>query len=184
MKKRNWFSVTKVLSFIMALVISLAFINPISAEAKTKTIKLKKANSYLSYVEDIEPVSTLIPKTGKYKIVQNKSNGIFHGYLKFVAPKTKTYTITLSNLKCKGKELVYGGVIISTPKNDGSDSVMSIVPKTKGGIMSFSSKQKGGSLVKKRKGTIKLTAGQVIYLEYNIIVKTKGKKLTSNLQIK
>ncbi len=183
MKKRTWFELTKMMSLLMVLAISLTFLNPLNAEAKTKTIKMKKSDTYLSYVEDLEKASTNI-KSGTYNIVQQKSNGIFHGYLKFVAPKSKTYTITLSNLKCKGNEPVNCGVMLYTPLNDGSDSVKSIIPKTKGGIMNFSSKNRGGSYVKTRKGTFKLAKGQVLYIEYNTIVKTKGKKLTSKLKIK
>ncbi len=183
MKIRVWRIVSRIIS--LALVFAFVFIlaSPMTAFAKTKTLKLKPAYPGLPVVEINETIVT-INKTGNYKVVQNKSNGTFSGFLVFEAPKTKTYKITLSNLKCKGKELVYGGVGTYF-HYEGDDYLTSVSCKTKGTYgMSISSQQRGGSMVKKRVGTIRLEKGQKLYLDYSFIVKTKGKKLTSNLTIK
>ncbi len=186
MKIRVWKIVSRIISlaFVFAFVFILA--SPMTAFAKTKTLKLKPA--YPAYpgapVVEINETVVTINKTGNYKVVQNKSNGTFEGFLVFEAPKTKTYKITLSNLKCKGKELVYGGVVTYF-HYEGDDYLTGVNCKTKGTYgMSISSQQRGGSMVKKRVGTIRLEKGQKLYLYYSFIVKTKGKKLTSNLTIK
>ena len=185
MNKRVWQSVCKALSLALVFALTITLISPIRAEAKT--LKLKDGDTTDFFLDYVDSVSTNITKTGTYKVVQKKNrNGVYIGYIRFVAPKTKKYTITLSNLKCKGNEKVYGGVqpyII----NDEGDQIQSIMISTKGGpnsTLQLSHKKMGSNLIPKRTGKITLNEGQVLYLRYQFIVRTKGKKLTSKLVIK
>ena len=186
MNKRVWKSVCKTLSLALVFVLTIVLINPISAGAKTKTLKLKDGRMTDYSTEYVDSVSANITKTGTYNIVQKKAGGVFVGYVRFVAPKTKKYTITVSDLKCKGNEKVYGGIqphVIDAESN----SIKSIEISTKGGpntTLQLSHKKMGSNLITKRTGKITLNEGEVLYLRYQFIVKTKGKKLTSKLSIK
>ena len=179
----------RIVSIIMAFAMAVLLVNPISAEAKTKTLNLKSADISNPYVSYIGKTATTVTKTGSYKIVQKKqSDGTFVGYIKFVAPKGKNYSFTLSNLKCKGNEQIYGAVQTYFHDNY-SDSIKSAYTKTKGGsktILQLAHKKLGSDLITKRTGKITLKKGQVLYLRYQFGVaqKTKGKKLTSKLVIK
>ena len=187
MNRRVWQSICKSLSLALAFIFAITLINPISATAKTKTLNLKVDYTTDPYVDYVDSVSTNITKTGTYKVVQKKHDGVYVGYIRFVAPKTKKYTITVSNLKCKGNEQVYGGVQLYTPANDGTDSVRGIMCVTKGkedSVLQLAHKKMGSNLIPKRSGKITLNEGQILYLHYQFIVKTKGKKLTSKLVIK
>ncbi|WP_029320174.1 hypothetical protein [Butyrivibrio sp. AE3004] len=177
----------KLLSMMLALAMVILLADPVCVSAKIKTLNLKHADISDPYVSYINTVATTIPKTGTYKVSLKKNGGVYYGYLKFVAPKTKTYTITLSDLKCKGNEQVYGGVQTEMEVGDGTDSIKHVEIQTKGGtntVLQLAHKKQGSNLIPKRTGKITLTEGQTLYLCYVFIVKTKGKKLTSKLTIK
>ena len=101
-KKGNW----KRLLAMLLIAISIAtIINPVDAQAnakskvKTKTITLKPLTERESYSYVKKKATTI--KTGyKYNIKLKQYMALtYGGYVKFKAPKTKTYSFTISNIK-------------------------------------------------------------------------------------
>lgn len=90
----------KVLSFALALAITVSFSQPLSAEAKAKVNKVILDKQGFTIENDVIKNVAKPLKNGKNNVViWYRVGTVYDGYSKFTAPKTKTYTFEFSNLK-------------------------------------------------------------------------------------
>lgn len=179
----------KKLLMALALVLCVAAFVPatasVQAEAKTKTVTANK-----NYKK-----APALKKGVTYKV---KVNSKSKTYLKFTAPASGTYKVTISNIasapKVKdGHDILYGGLYLRK-KSEYSNYLFTQKIKTKGGseyilntttqyCYSLSGKKKvtAYTSLPSRYGKIKLKKGETIYLEY--MFSNKSKKCTYNLKI-
>ena len=182
----------RVLSVLMAAVIVAAIANPLTVQAKTKTVKPKAANN-VQYEALAKKASKRV-YTGTSKVYLKQYMALsYGGYVKFVAPKTKTYSFTVSNLKhpAKGGTLM-GGVSFYYPNEYGH--LMNLYVRTKGGVSNSlevaNPKPKGLYYANatqvyytSRTGKVKLYKGDVVYLGINMVTHKFSKK-SMNLTLK
>jgi hypothetical protein len=173
----------------LALATVIALFTPVTAQAKTRNITIN--HSFTTSTAEANKCAKKV-KTGTYNITLKRGGSFYSGYLKFVAPKSKTYTITVSNLKSNDNMFANG--IASTMKVSSSfpNSIVYVDIKSKGAdekhglrIGTYTDKdflQKRCPL--KRTGKIKLSKGEVLYLYYNFSGGMNSTKLTSKLTIK
>ena len=187
MKRRVW---QRVLSLALLFAMAIILVNPVTAQAKTKKIKLSYAEFNIPQESYIESKAKTINKTGNYKVEIKKQGKSYSGFIKFVAPKTKKYTFTFSNLRGKGKSSCLATVDFSSPTGI-EDQIQHIAGNSKGGYHNsypFAYRipgKKGRYNVPKRTVYYQLTEGQVVYINIvNNYYSTKGKKLKLNLKIK
>ncbi|WP_029320305.1 hypothetical protein [Butyrivibrio sp. AE3004] len=187
MKRRLW---QRILSLALLFAMAIILVNPVTAQAKTKKLKLPYALFNVPQESYIESKAVTINKAGNYKVELARSGGNYSGFIKFVVPKTKKYTFTFSNLRAKGKSSCLASVDFSYPTGT-EDQISQLDGNSKGGYHNsypFAYKipgKKGRYNVAKRAVYYQLTEGQVVYINImNSYYSTKGKKLTFNLQIK
>ncbi|WP_026509038.1 MULTISPECIES: hypothetical protein [unclassified Butyrivibrio] len=185
MKKQNksfWGIVKRVVS--VALVASLVFATPISAEAKTKTKSLKAVASFSPDTAYAESVATAVTK-GNYKFKIKTKKYDSRAYIKFTAPETKSYTFTLSKLKSNSGSYACGfySFLSSDPNRSyiHDDEIQTNAP----GSLHFASKynKKSPDFPLKRKATINVNAGETIYVYFDIL-STRSKYNTFEFKIK
>ncbi len=190
MKKQNksfWGIVKRVVS--VALVASLVFATPISAEAKTKTKSLKSIPSFSTEINYIDSVSTTVGK-GNYKFkIKNKKYDA-KSYVKFVAPATKRYTFTLSSLKSNKGNYANGFLDFSRPDGAMTSFIESNEFKTNAPMsgtsgLHFASKynKRSPSFPTTRKVTVNLNEGETVYIYFDIL-SFGSKYVTFNFKIK
>ena len=191
MKKGNRLHGLKTKALGLALVFSMAlsFCAPLQVEAKKiKTLTLKREN-FVSNVEYIDSVATTV-KAGTYKIkIKTKSGSSYcPAYIKFVAPETKTYSITLSELKCNNNKFTCGTATLKSP-----DSVMQYAStrydavvngKKNHALFVHSKKYPLGTYAPKRTANIHLNEGEVLYLNFGFAATRPTKYVTAKIKIK
>lgn len=178
----------KKLLMALALVLCVAAFVPatasVQAEAKTKTVTANKKQKKAPAL-----------KLGTTYKVNSKNNTL----VKFTAPKTGTYKVTISNIatspKVKGRaDHELGNLYIRKPSSYGS-YLMSQTVKTQGRKYSClftatkdsyndfykGKKVKTSTYLASRYGKINLKKGETIYMEY--FYTGKGGKCTYNLKI-
>ncbi|WP_022763110.1 MULTISPECIES: hypothetical protein [unclassified Butyrivibrio] len=185
MKTRNKIGVMKrVLSLVMAMVFVLAM--PLTVEAKVKTVK-PVAHKFATRASELEPISTEISK-GTHNVVVKKTEGVFcEGYVKFVAPESRTYTITVSNIKAKGAKSCLGSLFGQTrPVNSDSDVLDFAYFDTKGKEHNWLNvgSRKYKNYLAKRTGKVTLEAGQTLYLQLSLVASKKTKSASARIKIK
>ncbi|SEL93519.1 hypothetical protein SAMN04487770_12138 [Butyrivibrio sp. ob235] len=187
MKRRVW---QRVLSLALLFAMTIILVNPVTAQAKTKKLKLPYAEFNIPQESYIESKAVTINKTGNYKVQLGKSGKIYSGFIKFVVPKTKKYTFTYSHLRAKGKSSCLATVDYTVPTGI-EDQIKYLDGYSKGGYLNsypFAYRipgKKGRYNVASRKVTYQLTEGQVVYINiYNTYTNTRGPKVTFNLKIK
>ena len=100
MKRRIW---QRVLSLALLFAMAVILVNPLTAQAKTKKLKLSFAAIGEPYESYMESKAATVTKTGNYKVEETKQSYYYGGVIKFVAPKTKKYKFTFSKARAKGK---------------------------------------------------------------------------------
>ena len=168
----------RVAALFLTLVMVFAF-GDVPALAKTKTVKTKAAE-YFTTESYIKKKAGKVKK-GTYLVKPNRKKG---GYLKFTAPKTKTYKFTISHYSTE-KSYCNGYWSIMTRKKNGIGFYPKSV-KTQGGsndsmYISSSSNTSGEMkyrFLESRYAKTKIKKGQTvyIYLKYtggNVILKIK-----------
>lgn len=167
------------IALLMMLAMILAATSTTFAATSTKTVKKR---SFSTSTSAIEKKATKVKK-GTTKL--NVKYG--EGYIKFVAPKTKTYKFTFSN--CTSKERNNNGYItFMRPDADSPKYTFSTEVKTYGGKDStlwlsvngfkFSKSSYGDDLgrpIASRTGTIKLKKGATVYMYLSFSDATKTK---------
>lgn len=155
---------TLILTLVMTMLIGLFAIN-----ANAATQKSVKAQNMVFMTRVIEKKATTVKK-GTTDLSFNGS-----GYVKFVAPATKTYTFTVSNIR--SSNVVYT-VMRMQKKTSGLFSTRSeVIPLTRGkkdmlpistnyGRNLYKYFRNSSSIIgpSSRKITIKLKKGQVVYM--------------------
>ena len=151
-------------ALMMMLTMILAATSTTFAAAKTKTVKKHAFSTSTSVINK----SATKVKKGTNKLYIKRGQG----YIKFVAPKTKTYSFTFSNCKSK-KDSSNGFVEVQMPdKYSPKYSFMTEV-STKGGKnntlwLSVNGHKFTGDIADRpiatRTGKIKLKKGAVIYM--------------------
>ena len=178
---KNLLKKSLVLMLAMVLVVGTMAIHTNAASSKTV-----KKQTFTCTTKVIDKRATRV-----YRGTTNLTFSAGEGYVKFVAPKTKTYYFTFSNIKDKRKYGSYTSISIQT--RDKKSPKYSFLTKvsTKGGKSSFLSMTVNGQknttsgkvvnrYLKSRTGSIKLKKGQVVYLR----MMNSGSKTTAKLVIK
>lgn len=190
-KKLNW---KRLLAMLLVAIAIAAAINPVNAQAKTKkkTITLKVVSNYDSQTTAKKKSTTV--KTGYIYTVKLKQYMAlsYGGYLKFKAPKTKTYKFTVSGVKHPVKKSILQGTV--SFKNPTAYGFFPIYVKTRGKktdrLYVAAKTYKPGfsdatNYYTSRTGTVKLKKGQTVYLnlDFNTMTYTK-KPISVNVNIK
>ncbi len=197
-KDKVWNKIVKAVSLAIVFAMVLSFVSPINAEAKTTKVS-PVASEVQFYTTSADPVATTV-STGSYKVVINRTkkkggSSYCDGYLKFVAPETRTYTLNFSKVKGNKGGVVVGSVWLQIPdKTSTSGFLDSLEASTQGGTDSYirlatkttkpKNTKKVGYYLNSRKATISLNAGDVVYLSYGFIANKKTSNVTSKLVIK
>ncbi len=189
MKREKKFGkiLTGVLTFVLAFALTFSYVSPMTAQAKTKTITLKSpVGGNKMFLKKNADKTAKSVKKGSYTIRVNKKGYDGEGFLKFKAPKTKTYTFTINNLKA--------------PKDDYANGYMAILKqgtytpnvlvwqdkiKTKNGktnSVQFADKE-DTKYHTNAYGKLKIKKGQTVYLYFSASG-TYSDSVTFNLNIK
>ncbi len=177
----------KVLAFVLAVAITVTFVQPLSAQAKAKVNKVKLAKQGFTIdTEVIKNVAKPLKKGKNNLTIYHQAGRNYEGYVKFVAPASKTYTFEFSNLK--GKKSV--GLILGAVMGDYIKGQTFITAKIgpKQNMYSVHIGSRTVSTYKKSyKSKIKLNKGDTIYLYNQFITHNKvnnAKSLTLDVKIK
>ncbi|WP_026660407.1 hypothetical protein [Butyrivibrio sp. AC2005] len=180
--------ISRILKNVVCLVLAFAFavtvVNPLHVEAKTKKIALP-TQEWSSDKAVADANCVVIDKPGTYNVkMKVTGKGWYQGYIKFVAPTTKEYKITVSNLKANDKKFANG--ITSTLVQNNTTYLGYTRIENKG-------TDKDGLRIASRKiyktptsrtGKIGLEAGQELYLYNSYLGSSKSKKMQFKLVIK
>ncbi len=190
-KKNMWGYISRVVSLVLAFAVVATLVNPMTAQAKTNTAKVKYSK-FLTSVSEAEAVASVVKK-GSNKIVLKRKKYTCLGYVKFVAPKTKTYTFTFSGVSSDSRSNRLGFIAVQTPETAYPDSLAWIDASTKGGTTHFLRvaqktykhriKNPVEQYLSKRSAKMNLQEGQVVYLHYDFS-SYRTKNMTSKLVIK
>ena len=172
---------TKVLSLMLVAALVLGtFAVPAQAATKKKTVKKQ---SFTSETKKINSKAATVKK-GTTKLTFKGGDG----YVKFIAPRKKTYSFTFSKLKSKTTR--FTSIAIQLKDKASPSYAWLVKAKTYGGKTDFlhmgtngdSSKSgdKVGWYLPKRTAKIKLKKGDVLYLQ----VRNAPEKTTCTLNIK
>lgn len=182
----------KTLSILLALLIVLNFADPLTAEARTKKITLKPVvditKDYISVKN-----ATKVKKGIKYKVyLKRKKDHTYHdGYVKFTAPASKTYTITVNNLKHASSKTVCFSVTPEFYVETSRYYLNYLYDPSIGGERDFDgpawiSNRKLNSFWKKKATTkMTLTKGETVYIGMSAYTSTRNyKKVSVDFSIK
>ncbi|WP_029323769.1 hypothetical protein [Butyrivibrio sp. AE3004] len=154
----------------VALVAAIAFSNPISVEAKTKSKTLKSVKSFETTTSIIDANATPVSK-GNYKFKLKKIGYDGRAYIKFTAPATKTYKFTLNNLRSNNGKYACGFYYIMKTDPNHPEICSQTDVQTKGGnrhdLFFASKKTKDKQFITKRTASVPLTQGETIYVHFN-----------------
>lgn len=173
-----------VLSFVLVFAIAFAFVNPMTVSAKTKNISVKYRD-YTSNRDAAAKKATTV-KTGTYNVALAGKNGWHRGYVKFTAPKSKTYAFTLSNVSSDSGKFTNGYVNIM--KFNGR-YISSSKVSTQGGktyTLWVANKNQGSGTSgcrTSRTGKVHINQGETVYL-YLSLLEPSSKKAYLTLNIK
>ena len=166
---------------LMLVAVMLTGAMSVSTFAAAK--KTVKKQTFDTKTKTIEKKATKV-KRGTTNLTISKGEG----YIKFVAPKTKTYSITFSNVKTKNGGSAF--VEIQTRDADSPSYSFMTKVKTKGGKSNalwlsvngtkFTERDVLERPLAKRTGKIKLKKGQPVYMYFY----SGTKKTTAKLVIK
>ena len=166
------------LMLVMVITMMLVGMTPVMASAKT--VKLKAA-AFTTSTATAEAVARPVGR-GKMTVSVPKKGS---GYLKFVAPASKAYSFTFSNIR-SGRYNCGHTYLMTTYGRDNASITMNKVG-TQGGessslyIATKNSKygEKAYRYLKKRTGNIFLQQGQTVYIFISMV-----RKCTLQLKIK
>ena len=171
---------TKVLAALLAVVIVLATINPINAEAKTKKINLAHLD-FTTTLSEVEAAAKPLSKGTQYLVLKTKKtnkSSIGCGYAKFTAPADGTYKFTVGDTKTPKNASAFGFFNLDmVHSGDFLNSVYS------GKTYHISNRYKAWKdYKKKRSESVTLKTGETVYLYLSYA--TKAKKVTTKVVIK
>ncbi len=178
----------RALTLLMVATILVTLSNPLTVQAKVKTVKPKAvhniANTYESYAKSVSKKVT----KGTTRVYLKQYMALsYGGCIRFTAPKTKTYTFKISGLKHPAKKgTLMGGMTFYSP-NEYTDRLLFKYVKTKGGTSErlnvANPKPKGlyysnatQVYYTSRTGKVKLKKGETIYMEVGMTTHKFSKK--------
>lgn len=163
----------KIPMLFLAFVFAFGLMAVTASAAKKIPVK-KLKNQGFTTTKSVANKKAVSVKKGTYTIKMGTKSS---GYLKFKAPKTKSYKFTFSKLKTN-TSYTCGHAYIMTDSKYGNGYITYATMKTQGGsnsVLWLATKNSSTSVHKKdrflasRYGTIKLTKGQVVYIYLNIV---------------
>ena len=166
------------------LLLTLVTVLLVSTTAITASAVMKRTVKKQKYVTKTSIANKKASKVKKGTTNLVISNG--KGYIKFVAPTTKVYSFTFSNVKTKSKSPGHTAACIQLPNESDGKTMWPKDVKQKGGKYCFLRLTKNGAqndrtgmvinrYLKSRTGTIKLEAGQTIYFHFDESERTTAK---------
>ena len=181
----------RVVALFLALAVALAFM-PSEAYAATRKVTVSGSstsiwNKYISNHDSAKKV-----KRGTTKITMKRGYGIF----RFKAPKTKTYTFTISSVKSKKGTYAVATPMGTNPEIGGyGETSVTYKGSTQAGWYGIAYKVSGrklkfdglnfdvcfGKAFSKKSFKVKLKKGQTYYFEFGA---QGGAKTTAKLKIK
>jgi hypothetical protein len=173
-------TVKRILGQVLALVLALAVLSPISVQAKTKTVyPVWSGHTYNTSVKSAESASKKIG-TGTTKVVLRSNFDTSKGYVKFKALKSKTYTITLNGVM--GERLTFARIQILKHTTQFDNYLNAIQFNQYGYILQLATKNIMNNY-KSIKVKVKLKKGETIYsyaeINHDYLSKKKfGYKIT------
>jgi hypothetical protein len=185
-KSKTLSSIRRFICTSLALVMALSLLSPITAEAKTKNVKVKNVG-YTSSVSTVKKKASKVT-IGTTKLTLTKAKNRGQGYIKFTAPKSKKYTFTFSELNDSKDPYSNGHITGYQIKSgyNGRQYITSINLRGKGGTRSnlwISHKKSKDYPTNIDKGSLKMKAGETVYLNCSFLGYGKG-IITTKLVIK
>ena len=192
MKLNNKFfgAAGRIITLTLALVITFTMFCPVTAEAKTNKVNPKYQEFTTS--TNVAKKKAAVIKTGTSLVTLKKKGSTYDGYLRFVAPKTKTYSITMSNIKgnkggyCNGSV----GLMVTARYNAKYLTFTNVYVKGKATTFMYlenrdTKSHRGGGFPTVNTGKIKLKKGQSVYMRYHCLSSNnKNKTVATKFVIK
>ncbi len=173
-----------VLSFVLVFAIAFAFVNPMTVSAKTKNIKVKYRDFTTSVGTAAKKATTV--KTGNYRVAIDGKKGWHRGYVRFTAPKSKTYSFTFSEISSDSGQYTNGYAYIMRIKNNHISSSRVSTQGGKNSTLWFSNEDHGKGVTAwrtSRTGKTHINQGETVYL-YLSLLESSSKKAYLTLNIK
>ena len=181
-KNKSKWSLKRLATLSLALIIALSMFSPLTAEAKTKNVKVT-SQSYTSSITKVKKKAKKV-SIGTTNLTYSKVNGRGEGYVKFTAPKTKNYKFTVNSLKCSKGSFTNGHITAYMVKGSGKYQYLSSVSfKSTNSYQHIASKKSKYDMTN-MKGTLKLNKGETVYIYCSFLAKNKKGKITTKLVIK
>ena len=181
-KNKSIWSLKRLVTLSLALIIALSMFSPITAEAKTKNVKVKSVN-YTSSLTTVKKKSVKVG-AGTNNLTFTKVNGWGRGYMKFTAPKTKKYTFTVKSLKSSDGSYTNGHITAYMIKGSSNRQYLSSVRFKSNNIYQHIASKKSDYDMTSMKGTMKLNKGETVYIYCSFLGSSKKGKITTKLVIK
>ena len=173
-------STLKKLSLVILTALMLTAVFQVNAFAGTKTVKPKNQAFTTSHSTAERKSKTV--KKGTYKVKLSPKKGKAQGYLKFKAPKTGTYTFTVSGLTTNSN---YGNghVSFEVINSYNSNYITTVKVKTNGGkntalfvaTKNATTGDKVYRTLKSRYGKLRLQKNQTVYIHFYMLSTTSFK---------
>ncbi|WP_044915406.1 hypothetical protein [Butyrivibrio sp. WCE2006] len=110
-QKFNTALLKRTFGLVLAFIALITMLNPVTAQAKNITLK---THDGVIRVANVKKIAKKIKLKKKYTVTIYKLGSKHYGYVKFTAPKTKRYNITLSNLDTDNGDSTFGHIMLQT----------------------------------------------------------------------
>lgn len=168
-KEKFFGAVKKAACLALAFAMAVTFVNPMTAEAKAKKVKLGNSK-FLTTASTAAGAGFKSIGKGTTTLTFKFKKSSYEGYVKFTAPQTKNYKITIDKAKCSSGNYFCGAVCFQKvdPKYDSLDFVDVNTSHSDKIWFNYANKKSSGKYknvyVTKRKGSVYLEAGQTYYI--------------------
>ncbi len=182
LKSKSMWSLKRLVTLSLALIIALSMFSPLTAEAKTKSVKVKS----LDYTSSVTTVKKKAQKVsvGTNNLTYSKVNGWGRGYIKFTAPKTKKFNFTVNSLKSSDGSYTNGHITAYMIKGSSNRQYLSSVKFKSNNFYQHIASRKSDYDMTSMKGTMKLNKGETVYIYCSFLASGKKGKITTKLVIK
>ncbi len=193
MKTENTFmkGLKSLLCLSLAFVMALALLTPVTAQAKSKDITVK-SQKFTNTASVAKKKATKVSAGKTYSITFKTKGYDCGGFVKFVAPKSKTYTISVSNLSTDDGKYCCGSLaeMLVDPKHPQS---VIFIDQARGSYsgkhwINIAGQSFNNNYTKdyppKNKAKVKLNKGETLFLHYSFTFGYKCKRVTTKLLIK
>lgn len=187
-KEKFFGAVKKAACLALAFAMAITLVNPMTVEAKSKKVKVAN-QKFLTTASAAEAIAKPIGK-GTTTLTFKLKKSAYEGYVKFTAPQTKNYKITIDKAKCSSGNYFCGAVCFQKvdPKYDSLDFVDVNTSHSDKIWFNYANKKSSGKYknvyVTKRKGSVYLEAGQTYYIYTHGNGGYRSKTASFNITIK